>query len=141
MGFTPGFIPFASISVIWFVATVIFVRQEVTSPLPYLWPIPIFLLFKLFAGNLSLSLILTGLFLATIISALSTSRDGLKNWGAWFGLTFLIYASISKFTGNYPLLLLAVPAVLNLFPETKKLAFYLFFASSILANIAVHILT
>ncbi len=139
-GFTPDFIPFASMSVIWFVASVIFIRQEVTSPLPYLWPIPIFLLFKLFTGHLALKMILSGLALGFVCSALSTFKDHFKNWGAWFGLTFLLYASLSYVTRSEYAFIIILPTFLNIFPETRKAAFYLLFALSIAGNIATHIL-
>ena len=114
-GLNLSFIALGSKAVIWFVATVIFIRREVLEPGPYLWPALIFILFNFpLHGCPFLSLpIKAAPLMAISIAAIATFRRNYDSINAWTGLSFLFIFALSPKLGFWAVLPLAIMAVAN----------------------------
>lgn len=119
-GLSLAFIALASKSVIWFVATVIFIRREVLDPGPYIWPAMIFILFNFpLYGCPFLSIeIKAAPLIAFAIAALASFRTDYDSFSAWAGLSFLFMFALSVKSGFLAVVPLAVIAIFSaLFPK------------------------
>lgn len=124
VGLNLKFIALAGKAVIWFVATVIFIRREVLEPGPYIWPAMIFILFNFpLHGCPFLSLpVKAAPLIAFIIAAIASFRLKYLTYSAWAGLTFLFLFALAPRLGFYaaaPVALVAVAAAL--FPARTQL--------------------
>lgn len=123
-GLSLNFIALASKSVIWFIATVIFIRREVLVSGPYVWPAMIFILFSFPIGGcpfLSLPIKVAPV-IALSIGAIASYRLKFATLNAWAGLSFLFLFSLAPKFGFYPVIPISIAAVLALvFPNNRLL--------------------
>lgn len=129
------FIALAGTSVIWFIATVIFIRREVLAPGPYLWPAIIFVLFSFpVTGCPFFSMpVKLAPFFALAIGLLASFRAKFETLYAWSGLSFLFIFSLAPAYGYYTILPLAANAVIAFVLPGKRLAERLLSAQMIVA--------
>lgn len=119
-GLSLAFIALASKAVIWFVATVIFIRREVLEPGPYIWPGMIFILFNFpLHGCPFLSLpVKAAPLIAFALAALATFRIKYETFSAWVGLGFLFLFAMAPKFGFMPAFVVAAAAIIAaLFPQ------------------------
>ncbi len=119
-GLSLAFIALASKAVIWFVATVIFIRREVLEPGPYVWPAMIFILFNFpLHGCPFLSLpVKVAPLIAFAIAALATFRTKFATLPAWAGLSFLfLFAMAPRFAFAPAIFVGAAALIAAIFPE------------------------
>ncbi len=125
----PEFVILASRMVIWFIASVIFLRQEVRKPQPFLWAIFYFLALDLIAGKYPIiyhSAFAPAL-IASFIAFVATRKSESYELFSWGSLSFLFLLNTLGYFwvfAAFPPLLLAV---LNNLEKTRQAARLLFF--------------
>ena len=129
LGLGGDFIVTASRMVIWFIAAVIFLRNEVHKPEPFFWAVIFFVLLNYpVAGCPFLD---RRLLAVPIIAALSGFVAGMKNPPTeamkWGGLGFLLLFSLMNRFGFYPAIPLAFAALLHIPQQTRVAARIAFF--------------
>lgn len=135
-----AFVVLASRMVIWFVASVIFVRNEVQRPEPFVWAVFYFLLLNFplagcpFIGQRML--------LVPVIAAATGLIAGIKRSTAevfqWGGLTFLLVFSLMNRFSLYfaaPLLILAAANIPQRSGRYARIAFFAVQVAAIFATI------
>ncbi len=112
-GLNYSFIALASTSVIWFIATIIFIRREVLAAGPYIWPALFFIIFSFPIGGcpfLNWPIRLAPIF-ALLIATTASFRLNYETHNSWAGLSFLFFFSLAPDYGFWPLLPLSILAV------------------------------
>ncbi|PKL49332.1 MAG: hypothetical protein CVV42_06475 [Candidatus Riflebacteria bacterium HGW-Riflebacteria-2] len=129
------FIVLAGRSAIWFVASVLFVRNEVQSPNPFAWAVIfyVYLNFPLGVCPFVDRQVLAIPVIAAIIAYIASFRNDRANDFAWGCLSFIfIYSLLPKFS-----LAAAIPVfaagILSSHAKTSRAAHLLFFALQIIA--------
>ncbi len=128
-GLTAAFIVLAGRSVIWFVASVLFLRNEVKQPDPFLWAAIYFVYLNFPVGGCPFidKRTLALPFIALLSAMLAGWRNKITNIAAWGCLTLIFtFSLLPKFAlfASIPLLLVAT---LNFHPRTEKAAAGIFF--------------
>lgn len=137
-GLTAAFIVLAGRSVIWFVASVLFLRNEVKQPDPFLWAAIYFLYLNFpvggcpFIDKRTLSLP----FIAFLIALIAGFRNRNANPYAWGCLSFIFTFGLLPKFALFAAIPLLFAAILNFHPVTGKAAAGIFFALQ-LAAIAI----
>ncbi|EKD83207.1 MAG: hypothetical protein ACD_39C00819G0001, partial [uncultured bacterium] len=135
VGLSGAFIALAGRSAIWFVASVLFIRNEVKSPNPFAWAVIFFVYLNFPLGGCPFidRQTLAMPFIAALAGFLASFRNACANDFAWGCLSFIfIYSMKPGFS-----LLIALPllfsAVLNCSERTSRAANLLFFGLQIIA--------
>ncbi len=139
-GLNLSFIAMASKAVIWYVATVIFIRREVLEPGPYILPTMIFILFNFpINGCPFLSLpVKAAPLIAFMIGTIATFKQKYEIFPAWAGLSFLTIFALAPRMGFYSAIIILVPAVLSIFkPDAAEKIFAAMQMAAILAMLTV----
>ncbi|PKL44991.1 MAG: hypothetical protein CVV41_02575 [Candidatus Riflebacteria bacterium HGW-Riflebacteria-1] len=135
VGLSAAFIALAGRSAIWFVASVLFVRNEVKSPNPFAWAVIFFAYLNFPLGGCPFidRRTMAMPFIAAATGFIASFRNEKANDFAWGCLSFIFVFSMAPAFS----LLVAVPilisAVLNCFERTSRAANLLFFALQAIA--------
>ncbi len=135
----PEFVILASRLVIWFIASVIFLRKEVQKPQPFLWAIFYFFALDLIAGK---SMVIShGVFapalIASFITFVATRKSESYELFSWGSLSFLFLLNTLGYFwvfAAFPPLLLAGLNNLEKTRQTARLLFFVLMLSGIFLN-------
>ncbi len=135
MGLGMGFVVLAARMVIWFIASVIFIRNEVQQPEPFFWAIFYFVLLNYPLNGCPFidrrMLIVPFAAAATgFIASLKNHNSEVFKWG---GLSFLLIFSLLSRFSFYPAIPVVILALLHIPEKTRKAARIMFFALQIAA--------
>lgn len=134
-GLTATFIAIAGRTVIWFIAAVLFFRNEVKQADPFLWAVIYYIFLNFPLGGcpfIDKRAILLPL-LAILPGLLAGWRNKAINVAAWACLSFIFAFSLLAKFWLYPAILILLPTLLNLHPKTSKAATILFFVMQLSA--------
>ncbi|MBU1108916.1 MAG: prepilin peptidase [Candidatus Riflebacteria bacterium] len=130
------FIALAGRSVIWFVASVLFVRNEVQSPNPFAWA-AIFFAYLNFPGGccpfIDRRTLIIPFISAVAVGSIAGLRNAKANNFAWGCLSFIFVFSMMPRFSTLVALPLLLAAVLNCFDRTSRAANLLFFGLQVAA--------
>lgn len=85
-GKTLLFVPIAAWAMIWMILTVLVIREEVTKPGPFLWPLVAYGFLSLWAGSAWRNEWLFSPIIGISAGCLAARRGGQKRFFPWFGL-------------------------------------------------------
>ncbi|HPT44754.1 MAG TPA: prepilin peptidase [Candidatus Rifleibacterium sp.] len=135
LGLGADFVVTAARMVIWFIAAVIFLRNEVHKPGPFFWAIFFFVLLNFPVGGcpfINRDMLIVP-FIAAIIGVIASIRNQAGEGMKWGGLAFLALFSLLQRFGFYPALPLLVVALVHLSEKHRRAARVAFFAMQVLA--------
>ena len=134
-GLSGAFIVLAARAVIWFIASVLFLRNEVQSPNPFVWAVIFFVYLNFPLGGCPFidRRTLAMPFIAAVAGFVASFRNAGANNFAWGCLSFIfVFSMTPRFS-----LLIALPllfaAALNCFERTSRAASLLFFGLQVVA--------
>lgn len=135
VGLSGAFIALAGRSAIWFVASVLFIRNEVKSPNPFAWAVIFFVYLNFPLGGCPFidRQALAMPFIAALTGFLASFRNNSANDFAWGCLSFIFIFSMKPSFSLLIALPLLVSAVLNCSERTSRAANLLFFGLQIVA--------
>lgn len=134
-GHALAFVVLATRMVIWFIASVIFLRNEVHRPEPFLWAIMFFILLNFPIGGcpfIDRSVLLVPL-AAVIIGFVASLKNQAAEIFKWGGLSFLMLFSLRIPFGLYPAILPAILASMHISEKLRQPARIAFFATQLIA--------
>jgi len=132
-----AFIILAGRSAIWFVASVLFLRNEVQSPNPFAWAVIfyVYLNFPLGVCPFVDRRVLVIPVIAAVIAYLASFRNDQTNDFAWGCLSFIfIYSLLAKFA-LFAAIPVVIAGILGTQTRTRRAAHLFFFALQIIAII------
>ncbi len=130
-----AFVVLATRMVIWFIAGVIFLRNEVQRPEPFLWAIMFFILLNFPVGGcpfIDRSMLLIPL-VAVIIGFVASLKNQAAEIFKWGGLSFLMLFSLRSLFGLYPAILAEILASMHISEKLRRPARIAFFATQLIA--------
>ncbi|NCB37998.1 MAG: prepilin peptidase [Erysipelotrichia bacterium] len=138
LGLSPAFISLAAQSVIWFIAGVIFVRNEVQKPAPFIWAIMYFIVLNFLVNGHQATNQQTLLIpaIAALAGIVASFKQGKHEFWQWGGLAFLLTFSLAHKSSIYIALPVLIVAALNNNPSTSKTARIVFFGIQVIAIFA-----
>ncbi|GAB1352987.1 hypothetical protein MASR1M12_17200 [Erysipelotrichia bacterium] len=130
-----AFVVLATRMVIWFIASVIFLRNEVQRPEPFIWAIMFFVMLNFPIGGcpfIDRSMLLIPL-AAVIIGFVASLKNQAAEIFKWGGLSFLMLFSLRSLFGLYPAILAAILASMHISEKLRRPARIAFFATQFIA--------
>lgn len=134
-GLNSSFIGLASSLAIWFIASVIFIRNEVKKFQPFLWAVLYFVALQYFLCNYSFDIysILIPIIAAVVAGVASINKDERTYAFAWGALAFILSFSVLKIASPWFLLILLPISLLNMSIKSRSLALWFYFMTQLVA--------